>query len=280
MPTATSPRQNLPLFFADIGAGPPLVFLNGLAGDHLYWMSQVRAFSSNFRCLAPDNPDAGESGYATGPYTVADLADDFAWLLQSLHLPPAHLVGLSLGSMIAQEMALRHPEQVASLFLVGTLARADGWFQNTLDAYCLIRRQVADTPAFFSALLSWLVGHRFFEVPERVEWLRALLRQNPHPQRIDGFFRQIDAIRGHDTLDRLSEIRCPVLVAGGEDDTLIPLRYARQVAEKIPRARLEILPRVGHAPPLEDPRTFNRVLREFLQAVVSGQWSVVSQTGA
>lgn len=264
MPTVPCPGLELPLHYLDTGSGPPLLFLNGLAGDHLYWLGQVRSFAPKFRCLALDNRDAGQSGYATGPYSVADLAEDVAVLLRALQVPPAHIVGLSLGGMIAQELALRHPELVQSLFLACTVGRSDAWFRDTIAAFTLIRRQVADTPAFFCALLPWLVGHRFFEVPERAEWLRALLKQNPHPQRLDGFLRQIEAIANHDAWDRLPELRCPVLVAAGEDDWIAPPRYGRLLAERIPGARLEILPRVGHAPPLEDPRTFNRLLREFL----------------
>ena len=269
MPTARCNGHDL--HHADTGQGVPLVFLNGLAGDHLYWMGQVRTFSGRgqhvFRCLALDNRDAGQSSYASEPYSVGDLAEDVACLLQGLDLPAAHVVGLSLGGMIAQELALRHPEQVRSLFLVGTLAKADDWFNAMLDAFSLIRRQVADSSAFFGAVLPWLVSHRFFDVPDRVEWLRALLQQNPHPQRIDGFFRQFAAIRQHDTLERLPAIRCPVLVAVGEDDQIAPPRYSRQLAERLPHARLELLPGVGHAPPIEGPRPFNQLLGDFLQGI-------------
>jgi pimeloyl-ACP methyl ester carboxylesterase len=264
MPTASYPGFEHPLHYHDAGSGTPILFLNGLAGDHLYWMGQVRAFSREFRCLAFDNRDSGKSAYATAPYSIGDLADDIAWIAQSLHLPPAHVVGLSLGGMIAQELALRHPNQVRSLFLIGTLSRSDSWFMNTLDAFGLIRRQVVDSPAFFAAILPWLVSWRFFENPDWPDWLRTLLRQNPHPQRLDGFFRQLEAIRGHNTVDRLAEIRCPVLAAAGEDDMVCPARYARQLSAAITGSRLEILPRVGHAPPIEDPRTFNRLLREFI----------------
>src|SRR5262249_24266508 len=159
------------------------------------------------RCLLLDNRDVGRSDYAAAPYSVADLADDVAHLLAMIGATAAHVVGLSLGGMIAQELALRQPERVRSLFLTGTLGRCDGWFAATVDAFSLIRRQVADTPGFFDAVLPWLVSFRFFEEPERVEWLRALLHRNPYPQRLDGFLHQIEAIRGHDALDRLDDIR-------------------------------------------------------------------------
>jgi pimeloyl-ACP methyl ester carboxylesterase len=257
--------NGLDLHYADTGHGVPVVFLNGLGGDHLYWMGQVRACARRFRCLAVDNRDSGRSAYAAGPYTLGDMADDVAALLQHLDAPPAHLVGLSLGGMIAQELALRHPARVRSLILVGTLARADAWFLGVQDLLDLLRRQTADAAAFFEALLPWLVSYRFFEEPDHVERLKVLIQQNPYPQRADGFFRQLDAVRGLDTLDRLSDLRCPVLAATGADDILVPARYGRQLAERVPESRFLVLPDVGHSPPLEDGRGFNRLLLEFLE---------------
>jgi pimeloyl-ACP methyl ester carboxylesterase len=253
------------LHYTEAGKGQPVVFLNGLAGDGLYWKGQVRTFADRFRCLALDNRDAGQSSYAAASYTMADLAGDVLGVLQALDVPPAYLVGLSLGGMIAQHVALADPRRVRGLFLVGTLARADAWFNATLDMYSDLRRQVADTPAFFEALLPWLVSHRFFESSTKVEWLRAFLHQHPYPQRSEGFFRQFEAMREHDVVDRVKAIDCPVLVAVGEDDAIVPPRYARHLAGAIRQARLEVLPGVGHAPPIEDPRGFNRLLADFLK---------------
>jgi pimeloyl-ACP methyl ester carboxylesterase len=262
MPTATC--NGLDLYYGDAGSGEAVVFLNGLAGDHLYWNSQVRTLSPRFRCLSLDNRDVGQSAYSDQSYTCADLAEDVVAFLDVLGVPAAHVVGLSLGGMLAQELAIRHPQRVLSLVLTNTLGRCDEWFGHLLDAFCLIRRQVPDTPRFFEAVLPWLISHRYFEQPGAVEWLKALFYRNPHPQRAEGFFRQIDAIRTHDALDRLGQVRCPVLVVAGEDDTLTPARYARKMVERLPSARLEILPGVGHAPPIEAPRPFNRLLSEFL----------------
>lgn len=275
MPDAVCNGMNL--HYADTGQGNPLVFLNGLAGDHLYWMGQMRAFSKKFRCIALDNRDAGQSSYATSSYTIGELAEDVIALLDQLQLPAAHVVGLSLGGMIAQEMALRHPGRVKSLFMVGTVGRADPWFNGTLDAYGHIRRQSADTSAFFQVLLPWLVSQRFFQHPERVDWLRAILQGNPHPQKLDGFFRQFEAIRKHDVLERLPAITCPVMVAVGEDDLIAPPRYAHQIVEKLPQARLATLPGVGHAPPIEDSRGFNKLLSDFLNDPASRDCDLASR---
>jgi pimeloyl-ACP methyl ester carboxylesterase len=165
--------------------------------------------------------------------------------------------------MIAQELALARPERVRSLVLANTLGRADDWFRGTLAAFALIRRQVPDTPAFFEAILPWWVSHRFFERPERIAWLRWLLRQNPHPQRLDGFLRQLEATAGHDAWDRLPAVRCPVLVLGGEDDSVAPPRYSRRLHERLPQSQLSLLPGVGHAPPIEDTELFNQTVAGF-----------------
>lgn len=252
------------LYYEEKGEGEPLVFLNGLSGDHLYWRGQLRFFGKRFRCLALENRDVGLSSYATAPYTIADMAQDVCELFERLHLPPAHVVGLSMGGMIAQELALRAPERVRSLTLASSLARSDEWFRGTLTAFNHIRRTVADTPSFFDVVLAWWVGHRFFAESERTTWLRWFLRQNPHPQALDGFLRQMDAIHGHDALERLQRIDCPTLVLAGEDDTIVPPRYGRELAARIPGARLVILPEVGHAPPFENPGFFNKAVADFL----------------
>jgi pimeloyl-ACP methyl ester carboxylesterase len=251
------------LCYEERGQGEPVIFLNGLSGDHLYWRSQLRMFAKTYRCLAVDNRDVGQSSYAVTPYRVQDLAADVAGLFTALRLPPARVVGLSMGGMIAQELALARPDLVHSLVLVSTLGRADEWFCATLRAFEAIRRHVADTPAFFETILPWWVSHRFLEQSERAAWLRWMLRQNPHPQRLDGFLRQLAAMQAFDALDRLGQISCPVLILAGEDDSVAPPRFARQLHERLPRADLLILPGVGHAPPIEDSGQFNAQLARF-----------------
>jgi 3-oxoadipate enol-lactonase len=279
--------SNAMLFYAERGQGEPLVFLNGLSGDHLYWGGQLRFFSKRFRAIAVDNRDVGQSSYAEASYTSRDLAGDVAEFLehhlspqppspdrrggQGGEVQPAHVVGLSMGGMIAQELALARPELVKSLVLVNTLARADHWFKGTINAFGLIRRQVGTTAAFFAGILPWWVSHRFLEESERTSWLLWLLQQNPHDQRLDGFLRQLEVLSGHDALDRLGGIRCPVLILAGEDDGVSPARYSHQMKERLPQAELVALPGVGHAAPIENPGQFNRLLQEFLLSVTSAQ---------
>jgi 3-oxoadipate enol-lactonase len=252
------------LFYALRGQGEPVLFLNGLAGDHLYWLGQLRAFGKGHQCLAIDHRDVGQSTYATEPYDIRSLAVDVAALFARLQLSAAHVVGLSMGGMVAQELALACPQLVKSLVLVNTLARADDWFQATLDAFLKIRLQVADTAAFFETVLPWWVSYHFFADSGRITWLSWLLHQNPHGQKLEGFLRQVEAIRQHDTTDRLHGIRCPVLILAGEDDAIAPRRFSHELQERIPHSQLVMVPRVGHALPIENPGQFNALLSTFL----------------
>jgi 3-oxoadipate enol-lactonase len=263
MPSCQVPGASL--YYADKGEGEPLLFLNGLGGDHLYWLGQFRAFSKHYRCLAIDNRDVGRSAYASDPYTIHDLAADLTALFARLQLPPAHVVGLSMGGMIAQELAIASPRLVKSLVLVNSLARADDWFCATLNAFRMIRLQVADTASFFDAVLPWWVSAQFFADSGRTTWLRWLLQQNPHSQKLEGFLRQIEAIARHNTLDRLERIACPVLILAGEDDVIAPRRFGLELQQRLPQAQLITVPRVGHALPIEDPGRFNLHLNQFLK---------------
>ena len=265
MPVCRLP--GLELYFVERGQGEPVIFLNGLAGDSMAWMGQLKTFSRHYRCLALDNRDVGQSTYVNADYTIGDLAQDLIGFCEHLRLGPAHLVGVSMGGMIAQEMTLAAPDRIASLVLVNTLAAADDWFRATLDLFKLIRQQGPDTATFFSRLLPWWVSHEFFQDSGRTSWLMWLLSQNPYAQKLDGFLRQLQAVAAHSTTDRLGAIRCPVLILSGADDHIMPPRFAHELKRLIPHAILQSVPGVGHALPVENPVLFNTSLQQFLTSV-------------
>jgi pimeloyl-ACP methyl ester carboxylesterase len=265
MPVCRLP--GLELYFVERGQGEPLIFLNGLAGDSMSWMGQLKTFNRHYRCLALDNRDVGQSSYVASAYTIRDLAQDLVGFCEQLRLGPAHVVGVSMGGMIAQEMALAAPDRVASLVLVNTLAEADDWFRATLDLFKLIRQQGPDTATFFSRLLPWWVSHEFFRDSGRTSWLMWLLSQNPYAQKLEGFMRQLEAVATHSTATRLGAIRCPVLILSGVDDHIMPPRFALELKKLIPHALLQQVAGVGHALPVENPVLFNNSLSQFLNSL-------------
>lgn len=262
------PKTNgsLETYYEIEGDGPPVVFIGGLSQDHVGWMLQVPAVAAaGYRCVTFDNRDAGQTAPGTGPYTIRRMADDTLDLMDAIGVPSAHIVGLSMGGMIAQEMAMASPDRVSSLTLVCTCAGIDPEMAGVLRAWKAARPHVDDVD-FVLMVSSWLFTHRFYQDAASVEGFLGIVRSNPFPQSAAGFVRQCDAVLTHDTRDRLAQIRTPTRIIVGAEDTLTPSRYSRWLADRIPGAELIVLPNAGHLLSLETPGEFNQTLIEFLQA--------------
>ena len=258
---------DIEMHYVEAGAGEPLVLIMGFGGDHTAWGLQMRAFAEHHRVIAFDNRGAGQTDAPDCPYTIPMMAGDTLGLMHALGVERGHVIGVSMGGMIAQEMALADPGRVRSLHLGCTLARPDA-YMRALNASWREMRVALGREAMLRALGLWLFAPTTYdEHPELVEAVLQNSLASPYPQSLTGFLRQSEAVAAHDTLDRLGGVRCPTLVSVAEDDILVPSRFSRDLAARIPGARLHTVRDAGHGYFLERADLFNALCLEFLARV-------------
>jgi pimeloyl-ACP methyl ester carboxylesterase len=255
------------LYFEVHGDGPPLVLVMGIGYDSSLWtLQQVPVLSTRFRVVLLDNRDAGRSSGADQPYTIADMADDVAGLLDALGIHRTHLLGLSMGSMIGMEFALRHADRLDRLVLAGPAAAPARSAVDPIAIWTWVKANDPSGQAFGGQQFTWLFSSAFLRNPQAVQETIELLASNPNPLDPQAYDRQAQAYLRFDALDRLGGIKVPTLVVVGEQDLLTPPWVTREVADGIPGARFEIVTGDGssHVMPLERPDEFNQLVMNFL----------------
>jgi len=252
------------MFYVEAGAGDPLVLVMGFGGDHLAWGLQIPTFAAKYRVIAFDNRGVGQSDAPDVPYTTPMMADDTVGLMDTLGIERAHVCGVSMGGMIAQEIALRDPARVRTLQLHATLARPDAYMHALSDVWRELRPKLA-REEWLRSLALWLFAPvTYAERPEFVELLLQSALANPYPQSLPGFLHQGEAVRAHDALERLGGIRCPTQVTVAEHDILVPPRFSHAIAQRVSGAELKTIADAGHAYMWERPEVFNAMCLEFL----------------
>lgn len=247
----------------EVGSGTPLLLIMGLGASLETWVAQRDAFAARHRVVMFDNRGAGGSECPPPPWSVPEMAADAVGVLDALGIERAHVLGVSMGGMIAQEMAIRWPERVDRLVLAVSFARPD----PVRRAFLLFRRwarfQNIDLVQEGIANLPWLVSPRVLNDPARLEEILGVVGAMPF-MAPEAYARQIDAILEHDTLSRLDGVRAPTLVLAAAEDVLTPVYLSREIADAIRDARLVVLPRGNHAVQLEEPAAFNAAVLDFL----------------
>ncbi len=253
------------VYFETHGGGFPLLLINGLGSDHLEWLFQVPAFEPYFRVVVYDHFGTGKSDVPPGPYTTARMADDVDILLESLGILRAHVLGVSLGGMIAQEVALRHPGRVERLVLGCTAPGGALSLRPSEAAMAAFLGAGRGNPeAELRRMMPYLYTDAYIdEQPEEIDaFLRRRLENRTDPA---AFAAQLSAAMTHNAADRLHRIEAGTLVITGDADRLVPPENSSRLAERIPGARLVVLPGAPHRLFAENAEAFNREVMGFLQ---------------
>ena len=243
-----------------------MLLLGGLSDPVESWQPQLDGLSDRYRLTAFDNRGAAARRLPEEPLSVPMMADDAAAVLRALDIPAAHVAGFSGGSLIAQELALRHPELVRSLVLMSTFARPDAYLRSASAFFHWLADVAPSERAMMEAFFLWVYTPRA-HANGMVEQIIEEALVFPHPQPPEAFKAQLEGFMTHDALDRLGEIAVPTLVLAGEIDILTPPRFGRAVAEAIPGARFEVMPGEAHQPFQEVPDEWNARVDAFWREV-------------
>ncbi len=254
-----------------IGATTPLCILPGLGNDLQVWTpfaEKLHRRLPSLPVLLLDNLGAGRSLAPPPPYSIEEMAADVLALLDHLHLPHIHLLGHSMGGMIALHLAATHPRRVGGLLLCSSAARLSRrnalLFEHVLHG---LRSGVS--PEWITReLFFWLLSPQTLEAPDGAARLDALVREtmdNPFLQTLNGLAGQIRAIADFEVYGELGRIQAPTLVIHGSDDPLITPQETAPLARCIAGAKLYYLEHTGHLPHLEAPERLLELVLEFLK---------------
>lgn len=245
------------------GGGPWLTFVHQLGGDLSIWDQFAGYFRDDYTVLRYDVRGHGHTAVASDGFGVADLARDLGALLDALGVARTHLVGMSMGGMIAQQFALDFPDRVDTLTLADTTAGTPPEGRSTWDQRAATVRREGMAALAPATIGRWLTPDFSTAHPEAVEQIRDVLLHTPP----EGYARACEALRDFDVRDRLAELRVPTLAVAGRHDTGTPPAATQAIANAIKGAQFELLD-AAHLAPIEQSHRFAALLETFLESSV------------
>lgn len=246
--------------------GEPVLMIQGLGADSRGWLRQRLAFAARHRVIVFDNRGVGRSDRPPGPYDLEVMAADALAVLDATGFPDAHIMGASMGGVISQIIAVRHPERVRSLILACTACRQLPWRRELLTEWAEVAERDG-MGGFTTYAVRWVIGPRSLRRFWPALGLVGTLAQNLTP---DSFLAQVQAILATDDDVRfeLRGVRVPTLVLVGSQDILTPLGDSEEIADLIPGAELAVVGGGAHGFMFEHASAFNRTVLDFLRRVI------------
>jgi 3-oxoadipate enol-lactonase len=256
--------DDIRLYYDETGTGEPLLFIHGLGSSSRDWVEQVTHFKDDYRVLRVDLRGHGRSGRSEGPYHIAQFARDVAVLLRRLDADPAHVVGLSMGGMVALQLGADAPQLVRSLVVTNSIADAE--LQTWHDVWFYLSRRTA-VQLLGMRRVGQLIARKLFVKPDQ-EHLRREFVERWSKNDKQAYLWSIDAIMGWSIWDRLPQISARTLLVAAEHD-YTPVSEKTRIVAEMPEAELAVVEDARHALPVEKPAAFNAVVEEFLADVSS-----------
>ena len=239
------------IYYNIIGSGRKLVLVNGLGGDTRSWELLLPHLKDSFEVLYFDLRGAGKSDKPDGPYTIDQMANETAELISQLKFEGADVLGFSMGGLVAQTIAIKHPEIFDKLILVSTTPAWGKPFPFDPKAVETFDQTEATTETI-TAVFNIIFGKAYREKVSVEEYINFRMT-DPEPQPVEAYLSQLAACKTFDLLDHIAEIQKPTIVIAGSDDHLITPKNAQWLHENIKDSQINILDKIGHMVPIEAP---------------------------
>jgi 3-oxoadipate enol-lactonase len=254
--------------YETFGLGEPLLLIMGFGMPGVAWAPML-PFLAGFKCIYFDNRGTGTSDKPDGPYTIPQMADDASNLLTALGIPKSRVYGISMGGMIAQELALRHSERVEKAVLGCTtpggpmaVRAADDVLQKLVEGSAMM---AVNPEAGLDVVMPLLYPAEFIAAhPELKPMMLAGMKMAP-PTPIETIQKTIAGIIDFNAYDRLPQIKLPTMIVHGEQDILVPPRNAALLKHQIPHAEVFMIPGAGHNYPAADPIGIHQRITAWLK---------------
>ena len=247
------------------GSGVPIIMIMGLGAPGDKWKHNYELLSKWFWCIVPDNRGAGLSDKPeVESYTTERMADDIISIMDALDIKKAHVIGVSMGGAIAQQVALKAPKRVISLILTSTFASVSPAFKKALNLICDLKEDT--DPAVLKQLNLWMTYGQYTQIhhPEKIEKSIEEDAAYPYPMPVYAYKAQCGACLSHNTADRLHELKMPVLIAAGAKDLFMNIEKTMELVHGIPQAEFYLAPEGGHVHQWEYPGPYDSVVVGFL----------------
>ncbi|HEX3519349.1 MAG TPA: alpha/beta hydrolase, partial [Solirubrobacteraceae bacterium] len=256
------PVGDIELSYERSGSGPPLLAIMGMSGTALHWGEPFLAeLRESFDVIAYDHRGVGESSHLDGELTIAQLAEDAHGLLAALEIDAAHVLGISMGGMVAQELALAHPESVLTLTLGCTYCGGEGSAHAAPEVIQRLFEAMSSGDRERAIRAGWEINVSAQKAGEEDAYATFLEIAQRRAVAVPVVMAQAQAILAHDTRERLGGLTMPTLVLHGTEDQMLPVQNGRLIASLIPDAQLEIFDGVGHLFFWEQPQRSAELIR-------------------
>lgn len=273
---AFAQNQGAKIYWDQQGEGPPLLLIMGLGWTSQMWHRSRPVLAAQFRTIALDNRGVGRSDVPPGPYPIALMASDAAAVLDAAGVERAHICGMSMGGMIAQEFALQYPQRVRSLILGCTASGGPHAVQAEREVIQLLLAPRTSPEEMAKAINPYI-----YDAGTPDAWKEEdLAVRRPWFPTPEGYLAQLQGIMAWEAYSRLPQIAAPTLVIHGESDRLVPPENGRRIAARIPNATLVMIPHASHIFPTDQTEAAHRTILDFLAAHVNNQRQRQPQGGA